>query len=144
MEREISAGGVVVRRMRGRWWTAAIIPGGRPKTLALPKGRVEPGESTVATAIREVAEETGLTATHVGDLGTIRYVYTWEGRRIFKLVTFHLLRHARGRLGEIAPEMRIEVERALWLPLAEHRRLSYGGERQVAARALDLLDGAIH
>jgi bis(5'-nucleosidyl)-tetraphosphatase len=141
VQREISAGAVVVRRMRGRWWLAAIVPGGRPDVLALPKGLVERGESTVATALREVREETGLTATPVADLGTIRYVYVRQEMRIFKLVTFHLLRATAGRLGAIEPAMRIEVQRALWLPLEEHGRLSYRGEREVAGRALDHLSG---
>jgi len=139
MEREFSAGGVAVRRMRGRWWMATIVPRGKPKVLALPKGLVEPGEATVDTAVRETLEETGLRADHVAKLGDIRYVYTRQGVRIFKVVSFHLLQVRGGRLGEIDQSMRLEVEDARWLPLAEYRRLSYGGEREVAGRALDRL-----
>jgi 8-oxo-dGTP pyrophosphatase MutT (NUDIX family) len=117
MEREFSAGGVAVRRMRGRWWMAAIVPRGKPKVLALPKGLVEPGEATADTALRETLEETGLRADHVAKLGDIRYVYTRQGVRIFKVVSFHLLRVRGGRLGEIDESMRLEVEDAHWLPL---------------------------
>jgi 8-oxo-dGTP pyrophosphatase MutT (NUDIX family) len=144
MEREFSAGGVTVRRMRGGWYAAAIQPGGRPGVLALPKGLVEPGEPPLETAVRETLEETGLRAEPVPKLGDVRYVYTRGGRRIFKVVSFYLLRWRSGRLGEISPEMRIEVDRAMWIPLAQApKRLSYGGERDMAARAFDVLERPI-
>ncbi len=144
MEREFSAGGVTVRRMRGGWYAAVIQPGGRPGVLALPKGLVELGEPPLETAVRETLEETGLHAEPVSKLGDIRYVYTREGRRIFKVVSFYLLRWRSGRLGAIAPEMRIEVDRAMWIPLAQApNRLSYGGERDMAVRAFDVLERSI-
>jgi len=116
---------------------AAIRPRGRPEGLwALPKGRIDPGESPAETALREVREETGVTGRIVEKLGDVRYVYSWDGVRIFKVVSFFLLRASRGRIGEIAAEMRIEVAEARWLPLEEARRLlAYDGERQMAARA---------
>jgi 8-oxo-dGTP pyrophosphatase MutT (NUDIX family) len=143
MPREISSGGVLVRRMRGRWWIAAIRPAGkRPGVWALPKGRVGAGEEPAATAVREVAEETGLAGDLEGKLGDVRYVYTWEGRRIFKIVSFYLLRHRSGRIDDVPAEHRHEVAEARWLPLEEAPRLlTYRGEKDMAARALDLLDG---
>ena len=119
MEREFSAGGVAVRRMRGRWWMATIVPRGKPKVLALPKGLVEPGEATVDTALRETLEETGLRADHVAKLGDIRYVYTRQGVRIFKVVSFHLLQVRGGRLGEIDAG---DAARGRGRPLAAARR----------------------
>ncbi|HWJ43422.1 MAG TPA: NUDIX domain-containing protein, partial [Solirubrobacterales bacterium] len=77
MRREFSAGGVVVRRLRGRAVLAAIRPAGKPEgTWALPKGLIGPGERAEATALREVTEETGLEPAPVEKLGAIRYVYT--------------------------------------------------------------------
>jgi 8-oxo-dGTP pyrophosphatase MutT (NUDIX family) len=144
MEREFSAGGVTVRRMRGGWYAAVIQPGGRPGVLALPKGLVEPGEPPLETAVRETLEETGLVVKPMSKLGDVRYVYTRDGRRIFKVVSFYLLRWRSGRLGDIRPEMRIEVDRAAWIPLREApKRLSYGGERDMAERAFDVLRGSI-
>jgi 8-oxo-dGTP pyrophosphatase MutT (NUDIX family) len=142
MRREFSAGGVLVRRLRGRWWLAAIRPGGRPEGLwALPKGLIGPGESPEETALREVGEETGLEAAPVQKLGDVRYVYTWAGERVFKIVSFYLFRYRSGRIGDIAPEQRIEVDEARWLPLEEAPKLlAYKGEREMAAKALAALE----
>ncbi len=129
MAREISSGGVVVRRMRGRWYVALIEPAGRgesgseggkktgkssnPKPLrALPKGLVEPGEPPQDTARREVHEETGVQADPIVKLGDIKYFYvrSWGDRaRVFKIVSFYLFRYRSGTLGEISEEMRQEV-----------------------------------
>jgi len=146
MTREFSAGGVVVRQMRGRWWLAVIEPVGRAgsskKTVwALPKGLVDAGERPEQTALREIREETGVKAALIGKLGDIKYVYTrsWAGgERVFKVVSFYLLRYESGKVGEIAPEMRIEVRRVEWIALEDApRQLAYKGEREIAAKALD-------
>src|SRR6187455_952114 len=144
MRREFSAGGVTIRKLGGRWMVAAIRPGGKkPGIWALPKGAVDPGEDPAATAVREVAEETGVRARLDRKLGDIRYVYrqSWEGgsgERVFKIVSFYLLRYSGGRLGEIAPEFDHEVAEVRWLPLEEATRLlAYKGEREMAAKAIE-------
>lgn len=141
MRRELSAGGVLVRRMRGRWWLAAIRPQGKPEgTWALPKGLIGPGERGEETAVRETLEETGVRARLERKLGDTRYVYTWAGERIFKVVSFYLLRPAGGRIGVLPPGMEREVAEARWLPLDDAPRLlAYRGERELAARAAALL-----
>jgi 8-oxo-dGTP pyrophosphatase MutT (NUDIX family) len=120
---------------------AAIRPGGRPDGLwALPKGRVDEGESPEAAALREVTEETGARARSLGKLGDVRYVYTWEGERIFKIVSFYLVRYVSGRLGDVPEEFRHEVAAVRWLPLDEAPRLlAYGGERDIAKKAMIVL-----
>ena len=122
---------------------AAIRPEGKPDGLwALPKGRIGKGEKPEATAVREVEEETGARGTLVRKLGDVRYVYTWKGERIFKVVSFFLLRYEAGRLGAIAKEYAHEVADVQWLPLDEAPRLlAYSGERQMAREALAALDG---
>jgi 8-oxo-dGTP pyrophosphatase MutT (NUDIX family) len=142
MPREISAGGVLVRRMRGIWWIAAIRPAGKPDGVwALPKGRVDEGEDPAATAVREVAEETGLRGRLDVKLGDVRYVYTWAGERIFKIVSFYLVRHVGGRIGDVPAEHAHEVADVRWLPLDEAPKLlAYRGEKDMAERALNLLD----
>jgi 8-oxo-dGTP pyrophosphatase MutT (NUDIX family) len=140
VEREFSAGGVLVKVIRGRPMLAAIRPRGKPEGLwALPKGKIDPGERPEETAVREVREETGVEGTLVEKLGDVRYTYSRRGgERVFKVVSFYLLRAGRGRIGQIEEAMRIEVEDARWLPLDEAPRLlAYGGEREMAAKARD-------
>jgi 8-oxo-dGTP pyrophosphatase MutT (NUDIX family) len=159
MVREISAGGVVIRIRDGAWWMAAIEPADDPAgaageskrgarrprhVLALPKGLVDPGEKPLETALREVLEETGVTADPVTKLGDSKYVYTrvWgDGARVFKIVSFYLMRYRSGRINDITPEMRIEVARARWVRLEEAPTLlAYTGEKQMARRALDYVE----
>jgi 8-oxo-dGTP pyrophosphatase MutT (NUDIX family) len=140
MEREFSAGGVLVKVIRGRPMVAAIRPQGKPEgTWALPKGNLDPGEGPAETALREVLEETGIEGRLVEKLGDVKYTYTRRGGpRVFKIVSFYLLRAGRGRLGAIDEAMRIEVAEARWLPLDEAPHLlAYGGEREMAAKARD-------
>jgi 8-oxo-dGTP pyrophosphatase MutT (NUDIX family) len=138
---EFSAGGVLVRKLRGEYVVAAIRPGGRPQGLwALPKGNIAEGEDPAATAVREVAEETGAAGRLERKLGDVRYVYTWEGERVFKVVSFYLLRYTGGRLGDIPAEFAHEVDEVRWLPLAEAPKLlAYKGEKQMAEKALESL-----
>jgi len=125
---------------------AAIRPGGKPAGVwALPKGGLGPGEDPARTALREVEEETGARGRLVRKLGDVRYVYTWEGERVFKVVSFFLLRYSGGRLDDLAAEHRHEVAEARWLPLEDAPRLlAYKGEREMAERALaSLADQAL-
>jgi 8-oxo-dGTP pyrophosphatase MutT (NUDIX family) len=138
IKREFSAGAVLVRALRGRWHVAAIRPAGKPDGVwALPKGRIDPGERGEETALREVEEETGARGRSLGKLGDVRYVFTWEGERVFKVVSFFLVRYSGGRLGELSPEHRHEVADVRWLPLEEAPRLlAYRGEQDMVERAL--------
>jgi len=140
--REFSAGAVVVRRLKGRWWLAAIRPGGKPDGVwALPKGLIARGDSAEETAVREVAEETGVEGRLERKLGDVRYVYTRRGgERVFKVVSFFLVRYRRGRIGELPPEHAHEVDEVRWLPLPEAvDLLAYKGEREMAAEAFSSL-----
>jgi hypothetical protein len=75
-------------------------------------------------------------------LGDVRYVYTWRGERVFKVVSFFLAHAVRGRIGELPAGMELEVAEARWLPLADAPRLlAYKGEREMAEKALETLAG---
>jgi 8-oxo-dGTP pyrophosphatase MutT (NUDIX family) len=160
MPREISAGGVVLRQISGIWHVALIEPQKEspkpaPKlaktprkrsraVLALPKGLVDPGEKPQAAAVREVQEETGIVAEPVTKLSDNKYVYVrkWgDGKRVFKIVSFYLMRYVSGEIDNLTSDMRIEVKRALWVPLAEAtRQLAYSNERKVLRQAQEYLE----
>ena len=130
-EREFSAGGVLVRNMRGRPFMAAVrVKDGT--VLALPKGHIDPGESAAEAAAREVREEAGVEGTLVEKIDDIRYWYVRGGMRVLKVVSFFLFRYRSGSVRDHDHE----VDSAEWVPLAEAPKLlSYRGEKQVAAAA---------
>ncbi len=137
---EVSAGGLVVRTVDGRTAAALIGRSGRSGRLrwSMPKGHVESGESLEQTAVREVAEETGITGHVIAPLGSFDYTFTSGGRRIDKRVHHFLL---RAESGELSDED-IEVTEVAWVPLAQvPRRLAYPAERRIARRAASLLAG---
>jgi 8-oxo-dGTP pyrophosphatase MutT (NUDIX family) len=157
MVREFSAGGVVLRRMAGKWHIAVIEPRRDPDSgassrkkklpspiLALPKGLVDSGETPDQTALREVQEETGITALLIEKLTDIKYFYvrSWSDReRVFKVVSFYLLRYKSGKIDDISPDMRIEVEHAMWLPLEDApKQLAYKSEREVVRKAQEYVN----
>ena len=104
------------------------------------RARSRPATRPPTTALREVAEETGLHGRLDGKLGDVRYVYTWKGERIFKVVSFFLVRYERGEIGDVPPEFAHEIEEARWLPLPDAvDLLAYKGEREMAREALSRL-----
>jgi 8-oxo-dGTP pyrophosphatase MutT (NUDIX family) len=138
MIREFSAGGVVVRRFRGRPFVAVVRV--RDEVLALPKGHPDVGESTADAARREVREETGLEAELLEKLGDIRYWYARDGDKVMKIVSFFLFRYRSGSVSDHDHE----VEAAGWIPLEEApERLAYKGERDMAAAALSRLHSGL-
>lgn len=156
MIREISAGGVVLRKKDGAWWIAAIEPADSPEVvdtstkttrrkpkivLCLPKGLVDSGEKALDAAVREIHEETGVIAEPITKLADIKYVYvrSWGDRqRVFKIVSFYLFLYKSGKIDTISDDMRIEVAEATWIPLEDAPKLlAYRGEKQMARKALE-------
>jgi 8-oxo-dGTP pyrophosphatase MutT (NUDIX family) len=131
--REFSAGGVVVRGEE----VVTIVPTRRAadgsRVLALPKGHVDPGESPIEAAVREVREETGLVAEPVCELGESRYWYRRDGRTIGKTVSFFLFNHVEGSIEDHDDE----VEEVRWMGLREaESALSHSAEREMVTLAL--------
>ncbi len=141
--REISAGGVVVRGKEDPQdeQIVVIVPTRRApdgsRVLALPKGHVDPGETALQAAEREVREETGIVAEPVHELGEARYWYRRDGRTISKAVSFYLFRYVEGDTEDHDDE----VEEARWIGLREAQTaLSHAGEREMVVRALACLE----
>lgn len=104
---------------------------------SLPKGHIEQGETPEQTAMREVAEETGIRGTVLAALGSIDYWFVTEGRRVHKTVHHYLLRSLGGELSDED----VEVTEVAWVPLSElESRLAYADERRLAEVAGKLID----
>jgi 8-oxo-dGTP pyrophosphatase MutT (NUDIX family) len=139
---ETSAGGLVIDGLDGpRESQVAALIGRidrRGRMLwSLPKGHIEQGETAEQTAIREVAEETGIRGDVLASLGSIDYWFVTEGRRVHKTVHHFLLRFSGGELSDDD----LEVSEVAWVPLGElPARLAYADERRLAEVAGELID----
>ncbi len=103
---------------------------------SLPKGHVEPGETREQAAIREVAEETGITGHILVPLGAIDFWFVADGRRIHKTVHHFLMERTGGELSADDAEV-VEVQ---WVPLADiSGKLAYADERRLMEAVPDLL-----
>ncbi len=127
--------------MRERREVVVIVPTRRDadgqRVLALPKGHVDPGETAVQAATREVREETGIVAEPVSELGETRYWYRRDGRTIGKAVQFFLFEAVSGDTADHDDE----VEEVRWVTLAEAQRtLSHDAEREMIGLAIACLE----
>jgi 8-oxo-dGTP pyrophosphatase MutT (NUDIX family) len=136
--REVSSGGVVYRRTDDGIEVVLASRRTRRGQLAwgLAKGGIETGESREVAAIREVREETGLTAEIEADLGDTKYMYVWDDIRIRKTVHFFLMRYTGGDVEDRDDEM----EEIRWFPMERAiKRAAYRGERDMLVKASELL-----
>jgi 8-oxo-dGTP pyrophosphatase MutT (NUDIX family) len=138
--RATSAGGVVVSAEQDR---LSLVVGMRRRgrdgvTWTLPKGTPSPGETTEETALREVAEETGLEVRIVAPLPSIEYAFVQGGARIRKTVHYFLMEPTGGDLSRHDHEF----EAVRWVPFAEAGALlSFQTERDLVATAESRLGG---
>jgi 8-oxo-dGTP pyrophosphatase MutT (NUDIX family) len=139
---ETSAGGLVIDGLdRPREQQLAALIGRidrRGRMLwSLPKGHIEQGETAEQTAMREVAEETGIQGDVLAALGSIDYWFVTEGRRVHKTVHHYLLRFSGGELCDAD----VEVTEVAWVPVADlPQRLAYADERKLAKVAHELIE----
>jgi ADP-ribose pyrophosphatase YjhB (NUDIX family) len=135
---EISAGGVVVRRIGGRVHVALLkTEHSRGKVWVLPKGHVERqrGETLEEAAVREVKEELGIADVRLKrKLGTTQYQFFTERGRIVKTVHYYLM---DGRSDDLRPEAEEGLLEACWVPVREAlRRMTYPTDREIVLRGV--------
>ncbi|MET9259214.1 NUDIX hydrolase [Amycolatopsis sp. NPDC004079] len=132
---ETSAGGLVVDPERERAVLIGRLDRHGRLLWSLPKGHIEDGETVEQTAVREVKEETGISARVLHPLGAIDYWFVAQQRRVHKTV-HHFLLEATG--GELSDED-VEVTEVAWVPLAElETTLAYADERKLVRGAAEL------
>jgi 8-oxo-dGTP pyrophosphatase MutT (NUDIX family) len=136
-----SAGGIVVRYESGQPW---LVVGSRRRerdgrTWTLPKGTPKAGETREETAVREVAEETGLEVRITGPLDSIEYWFVQSGRRIHKTVHYYLMVPVGGDLSKHDREF----DEVRWIPFdGAATMLTFETERALVSHAADILASA--
>jgi 8-oxo-dGTP diphosphatase len=137
VKNQVSSGGVIFRQHKGNVEIGLIaLRGGR--IWALPKGRLEEGETLEQAACREVMEETGLIGEVLRRIGEISYWFyaKEEGVKIHKTVHFFLIRHLEGETSNDSSE----VDEARWWPLDEALKvLTYKSERETVEHGAEML-----
>jgi 8-oxo-dGTP pyrophosphatase MutT (NUDIX family) len=138
--RATSCGGIVLRQSDGQTEICLgkrqRVLGRKQTTWTLPKGTPADGESTDQTALREVAEETGLEVRIMAPVGAIEYFFTQQGRRIHKTVHYFLMEATGGGLERHDHEF----DEVRWMPLDDARRLmTFETERQIVEEALPMV-----
>ena len=138
---QFSAGGVAFRQGDNGLETVIVLmlP---ERRWQLPKGVIDPGETPEQAALREVQEEGGIECEIVEKLDTIEYWFTVDRdtspARIHKRVSFYLMRYLSGDVADHDHE----VEEAVWVTFTDAlARLEFESERDVVAKALDILTG---
>lgn len=134
LKRQFSAGGVVYKEDNGVEWLL-IEPSGR-EAWRLPKGLIDPGETSLSAAQREVEEEAGVETEVLGKIGQDKYFYQMGGERFYKIVTYYLMRYLKEAKGPIS----WETEEIAWLPFDQaYERLTFKGEKEILRKAKEML-----
>ncbi len=135
MKREFSAGGIVFKTVRSQG-QVLLTKHSQNKHWSFPKGLIDPGQTTEEAALREVREEGGVEAEIVDKVGYSKYVYTLNGEKIFKVVTYFLMRYLSGN----PSDHDWEVEEAGWYEVDEAiKQLTFSQDKALLKKAIDLV-----
>jgi len=142
VKREISAGGAVFKKKNKELLWLLVQPkrsdSSKPINWRLAKGIIEEGESTEATAKREVEEEAGIKVKVLDKIGKTTYFYTFKGQRIFKIIIFYLMQY-QVKTGDGVDGR--EIEKSKWLPYKEaYQKLTFDSEKKILKKAKKILE----
>ena len=131
MKREFSAGGITFNE-QGQ---VLLTKHSQNKHWSFPKGLIDLGQTTEEAALREVKEEGGIEAEIVDKVGYSKYVYTLKGERIFKVVTYFLMKYVSGD----PKDHDFEVEEANWYePEEALKQLTFSQDKELFKKALEM------
>ncbi|MBI4039150.1 NUDIX hydrolase [Candidatus Daviesbacteria bacterium] len=133
MKREFSAGGIVFNQ-QGQ---VLLTKHSQNKHWSFPKGLIDPGQTSKQAAVREVKEEGGVAAEIIDKVGYSKYVYVHEGEKVFKVVTYFLMKFVSGD----PKDHDWEVEEADWYePDKALKQLTFPQDKTLFKKALELYD----
>jgi 8-oxo-dGTP pyrophosphatase MutT (NUDIX family) len=138
---EVSAGGFVVSKTDSTLVAlmARFNRGGKLE-WCIPKGHLELNETNEQAALREVFEETGLSAEITDYLGDVSYTFNQKGKNVSKTVHVYLMNQVSGEL-TMEHDPNHEASELAWVKLSELiNRLSHVNEKRIAKVALELIE----
>ncbi len=131
VKREFSAGGIVFKDGQ-----VLVTKHSQNHHWSFPKGLIDPGQTTKEAALREVKEEGGVEAQILDKVGYNKYIYTLNGEKIFKVVTYFLMKYVSGD----PKDHDWEVEEGGWYdPEDALKQLSFSKDQELLKKALVLL-----
>jgi 8-oxo-dGTP diphosphatase len=141
MKREFSAGGIVFKGS-GKDLQFILVRNYKADRdvnyWGFPKGHLEEGETSKEAALREVKEETGVEAEITEKVDKIEYFFKWQGEKVFKVVTFFLMKYVAGEVQFQASEL---AEADWFSPDDALKTISFENEKKLFQKALEILDG---
>ncbi len=131
---KVIAAGAVCWRIEGGKLRILLVHREARADVGLPKGKLDPGETPPQTAVREVAEETGLSIRLGPSLGSIEYTIG-DGRQ--KIVYYWAAEISEEAIRASTFNPNAEIAKLSWHSIAKAKELlSYARDREL----LDLFE----
>lgn len=137
MQREFSAGGIVLKEGQVLLIKNAAMRDPKKAYWGFPKGHINSGEKSEEAAVREIKEETDIEAKVIKKLGDSRYIFTKEGKKVFKVVVYFLLRYVSGDLN---PQDLEVLELGWFEPNEALTILSFKKDKEMLKQALEIVN----
>ena len=130
IKQEFSAGGIVLNKGK-----VLLTKHSQNHHWSFPKGLIDPGQTSEQAALREVKEEGGVDAQIIDKAGYSKYVYTFNNEKIFKVVTYFLMKYISGD----PKDHDWEVEEAGWYsPEEALKQLTFSQDKDLLKKALEI------